>query len=101
MAKTTATKKEFSVEDKLRALHQLQIIDSEIDNLRTVRGGLPLEVQDLEDIVQGLQTRVDKVNDDIAEREEFISGRKIAIDEAKALISKYSKQLDNIKNNRE
>ncbi len=101
MAKKTATKKEFSVEDKLRALHQLQIIDSEIDNLRTVRGGLPLEVQDLEDVIQGLQTRVNKVNDDIAGREEFISGRKIAIDEAKALISKYSKQLDNIKNNRE
>ena len=61
MAKKTATKKEFSVEDKLRALHQLQIIDSEIDNLRTVRGGLPLEVQDLEDVIQGLQTRVNKV----------------------------------------
>ena len=101
MAKKAAATKEFSVEDKLRALHQLQIIDSEIDSIRTVRGELPLEVQDLEDVVQGLETRMNKINEDIAEREEFISGRKIAIDESKALIKKYTKQLDSIKNNRE
>ena len=101
MAKKTAATKEFSVEDKLRALHQLQVIDSEIDTIRTVRGELPLEVQDLEDVVQGLETRMSKINEDIAEREEFISGRKIAIDESKALVKKYTKQLDSIKNNRE
>ena len=101
MAKKAAATKEFSVEDKLRALHQLQIIDSEIDSIRTVRGELPLEVQDLEDVVQGLETRMNKINEDIAEREEFISGRKIAIDESKALVKKYTKQLDSIKNNRE
>lgn len=101
MAKKAAANKEFSVEDKLRALHQLQVIDSEIDTIRTVRGELPLEVQDLEDVVQGLETRMSKINEDIAEREEFISGRKIAIDESKALVKKYTKQLDSIKNNRE
>lgn len=101
MAKKAAATKEFSVEDKLRALHQLQVIDSEIDKIRTVRGELPLEVQDLEDVVQGLETRMSKINEDIAEREEFISGRKIAIDESKALVKKYTKQLDSIKNNRE
>lgn len=101
MAKKAAATKEFSVEDKLRALHQLQLIDSEIDTIRTVRGELPLEVQDLEDVVQGLETRISKINKDIAEREEFISGRKIAIDESKSLVKKYTKQLDSIKNNRE
>lgn len=101
MAKKAAATKEFSVEDKLRALHQLQVIDSEIDTIRTVRGELPLEVQDLEDVVLGLETRINKINEDIAEREEFISGRKIAIDESKALVKKYTKQLDSIKNNRE
>ena len=101
MAKKAAANKEFSVEDKLRALHQLQLIDSEIDTIRTVRGELPLEVQDLEDVVLGLETRISKINEDIAEKEEFISARKIAIDESKALIKKYTKQLDSIKNNRE
>ena len=101
MAKKAAATKEFSVEDKLRALHQLQLIDSEIDSIRTVRGELPIEVQDLEDVVQGLETRINKINEDITEREEFISGRKIAIDESKALVKKYTKQLDSIKNNRE
>lgn len=101
MAKKAAATKEFSIEDKLRALCQLQLIDSKIDKIRTTRGELPLEVQDLEDIVQGLETRMSKINDDITEREEFISGRKIAIDESKALVKKYTKQLDSIKNNRE
>ena len=101
MANKAAANKEFSVEDKLRALHQLQVIDSEIDTIRTVRGELPLEVQDLEDVVLGLESRISKINEDIAEREEFISARKIAIDESKALIKKYTKQLDSIKNNRE
>ena len=101
MAKKAAATKEFSIEDKLRALHQLQVIDTEIDTIRTVRGELPLEVQDLEDVVQGLETRINKINEDISEKEEFISGRKIAIDESRALVKKYTKQLDSIKNNRE
>ena len=79
MAKKAAATKEFSVEDKLKALHQLQVIDSEIDKIRTVRGELPLEVQDLEDVVQGLETRINKINEDIAEREEFISEEKLLL----------------------
>ena len=101
MAKKVATIKEFSVEDKLRALCRLQLIDSEIDKIRTIRGELPLEVKSLEDVVQGLETRINKFNEEITEREEFISGRKISIDESKALVKKYTKQLDSIKNNRE
>ncbi|MGC6429357.1 MAG: zinc ribbon domain-containing protein [Flavobacteriales bacterium] len=95
------TKKEFSVEEKLAALHQLQVIDSEIDKIRTVRGELPLEVQDLEDGVLGLETRVSKINSELEEQENFISKRKLKIDEAKELVKKYTKQLDTIKNNRE
>ena len=101
MAKKAATKKEFSVEDKLRALHLLQVVDSDIDKIRTVRGELPLEVQDLEDEVQGLELRLSKVTEDITNRESFLSGRKLAIEGANTLIKKYKKQLDSIKNNRE
>ena len=63
MAKKKAAKQEFSIEDKLNALHQLQSIDSEIDKIRTVRGELPLEVQDLEDDLKGLETRIGKIDD--------------------------------------
>ena len=62
MAKKKAATKEFSIEDKLNALHQLQTIDSEIDKIRTVRGELPLEVQDLEDDLKGLETRISKID---------------------------------------
>ena len=95
------TNTEFSVEEKLAALHQLQVIDSEIDKIRTVRGELPLEVQDLEDGVLGLETRVSKINSELEEQENFISKRKLKIEEAKELVKKYTKQLDTIKNNRE
>ena len=54
-----------SVEDKLKALHKLQIIDTEIDKIRIVRGELPLEIQDLEDLILGLNTRLDKFNDEL------------------------------------
>ena len=89
MANKKAATKEFSIEDKLKALYQLQIIDSEIDKIRTVRGELPLEVQDLEDDLKGL------------DKEKFVSSRKLAIKEAEELVKKYNKQLASIKNNRE
>jgi len=101
MAKKKAVTTEFSVEDKLHALHQLQSIDSEIDKLRTVRGELPLEVQDLEDDLKGLETRIEKIDADITSKEKFISDRKLAIKEAEELVKKYNKQLGSIKNNRE
>ncbi|MGC6470066.1 MAG: zinc ribbon domain-containing protein [Flavobacteriales bacterium] len=101
MAKKKAATTEFSVEEKLQALHQLQIIDSEIDKIRTVRGELPLEVQDLEDDLKGLETRIEKIDADIADKENFIAKRKLSIKEAEELIKKYNKQLESIKNNRE
>jgi predicted nucleic acid-binding Zn-ribbon protein len=101
MAKKKAVTTEFSVEDKLQALHKLQSIDSEIDKIRTVRGELPLEVQDLEDDLKGLETRIEKIDADITDKESFISKRKLAIKEAEELVKKYNKQLESIKNNRE
>ena len=101
MAKKKAVTTEFSVEDKLQALYKLQSIDSEIDKIRTVRGELPLEVQDLEDDLKGLETRIEKIDADIADKESFISKRKLAIKEAEELVKKYNKQLESIKNNRE
>ena len=101
MAKKKAAKQEFSIEDKLNALHQLQSIDSEIDKIRTVRGELPLEVQDLEDDLKGLETRIGKIDADLEDKEKFVSSRKLAIKEAEELVKKYNKQLGSIKNNRE
>jgi len=95
------TSTEFSIEEKLAALHQLQIVDSEIDKIRTVRGELPLEVQDLEDDVLGLETRLSKIQSELDDQETLISKRKLKIEEATELVKKYTKQLDSIKNNRE
>jgi predicted nucleic acid-binding Zn-ribbon protein len=92
---------EISVEQKLKALYKLQVIDSKIDKLRSVRGELPMEVADLEDEIAGLNTRMDNINNDIKQSEENITANKTKITDAKALIKKYEKQLDNVKNNRE
>lgn len=96
-----ATATEISVEQKLKALYKLQVIDSKIDKLRSVRGELPMEVADLEDEIAGLNTRMDNIKNDIKQSEENISTNKTKIVDAKALIKKYEKQLDNVKNNRE
>lgn len=101
MSKKKTATKEFSIEDKLKALYQLQTIDSEIDKIRTIRGELPLEVQDLEDDLKGIETRFEKINLDLEEKEKFISSRKISIKESEELIKKYNSQLGSIKNNRE
>lgn len=101
MAKKKATTQEFSVEDKLHALHQLQSIDSEIDKIRTIRGELPLEVQDLEDDLKGLETRIAKIDTEIAEKEKFVASRKLSIKDSEELVKKYNNQLGSIKNNRE
>jgi len=92
---------EISVEQKLKALFKLQVIDSKIDKLRSVRGELPMEVSDLEDEIVGLNTRIENIHVDIKTAEEAISTNKTRITDAKALIKKYEKQLDNVKNNRE
>ena len=96
-----ASKKEPTVEEKLRALYDLQLIDSRIDKIRDIRGELPLEVRDLEDDIEGLNTRIEKVNVSLKELEDQISYKKNTIDEAKALIKKYTEQQKNVRNNRE
>jgi len=97
----TATKKEISVADKLDALYQLQKIDSEIDRIKTIRGELPLEVQDLEDELAGLELRVSKVQDEVKEIETEILDRKNAMKDSEAAIAKYKEQQNNVRNNRE
>ncbi|WP_114492960.1 zinc ribbon domain-containing protein [Candidatus Ulvibacter alkanivorans] len=96
-----AKKTEITVEEKLRALYDLQLIDSRIDEIRNVRGELPLEVEDLEDEVAGMNTRLDKLKDELEVFEEDIKGKKNLIEEAKSLIKKYTAQQDNVRNNRE
>jgi len=96
-----AKKKEVSVEDRLRALYDLQLIDSRIDEIRSVRGELPLEVRDLEDEVEGLNTRLQKLDESLANIEEQIKAKKNLMEEAKALIKKYNEQQKNVRNNRE
>jgi len=97
----TATKKETTIESKLDALYQLQLIDSEIDRIRTVRGELPLEVQDLEDELLGLETRISNIQEEIKTLETEVSDRKNATKEAEAAIAKYKEQQNNVRNNRE
>lgn len=96
-----ATTKELSVEDKLRALYDLQLIDSRIDEIRNVRGELPLEVEDLEDEVAGLTTRLDKLKTDLVAIEEQIKSKKNSIEEHQASIKRYAEQQKNVRNNRE
>ena len=96
-----ATIKELSVEDKLRALYALQLVDSKIDEIRNVRGELPLEVEDLEDEVAGLSTRLEKLKSNLETIDEQIKVKKNAIDEHKAAIKKYLEQQKNVRNNRE
>lgn len=92
---------EFSVEDKLKALYELQTVDSAIDNIRRLRGELPLEVQDLEDEIAGLKTRVQNFENELKEFEDAISNKKNEIKESESLIEKYKKQQNNVRNNRE
>ncbi|MFT4899291.1 MAG: putative nucleic acid-binding Zn-ribbon protein [Flavobacteriales bacterium] len=96
-----AKAKEIKVEDKLKALYKLQLVDSKIDKIRIVRGELPLEVQDLEDDVAGLQTRIDKINEEISDLDNTISGKKNLIIDAETGIEKYKGQQNNVRNNRE
>ena len=94
-------KKETTVEEKLKALYDLQVIDSTIDKIRTVRGELPLEVQDLEDEVEGLNIRLEKLTEEVEDLAVEISNRKNSIKDANALIKKYEEQQNKVRNNRE
>lgn len=96
-----ANTKELTVEDKLRALYDLQLIDSRIDEIRNVRGELPLEVEDLEDEVAGLNTRLEKLKGDLEVVENSIRDKKLAIEDHKDAIKRYTKQQEAVRNNRE
>ena len=92
---------DMSVEEKLKALYQLQTMLSEIDKIKTLRGELPLEVQDLEDEVAGLTTRIEKINREIADLKGDVAKKKNEITDAQASVDKYKDQLGNVRNNRE
>jgi len=94
-------KKGISVEAKLRALYAIQLIDSRIDKIHAMRGELPLEVEDLEDDVAGLEARLGNLTGDVKNLSEEIIGKKNGIKNSEALIVKYKEQLNNVKNNRE
>ncbi len=96
-----ASTKETTVAEKLDALYALQKIDSQIDKIRTVRGELPLEVQDLEDEILGLETRISNLQEEAKELETEIADRKIATKEAETSIVKFKEQQNNVRNNRE
>ena len=96
-----ATVKDFSVEEKLTAVLALQKIDSKIDEIKTLKGELPMEVKDLEDDIEGLQVRINNIDAEINSINTFIETKNNAKKDAQALIKKYEKQQDNVKNNRE
>ena len=99
MAKKDPT--DLSVEEKLKTLYQLQTALSSIDEKRALRGELPLEVQDLEDEIEGLTTRVEKIKNEIDEFRRAITQKNGEISDAKASVERYQAQLDDVKNNRE
>ena len=99
MAKKDPT--DLSVEEKLKTLYQLQTALSSIDEKRALRGELPLEVQDLEDEIEGLTTRVEKIKNEIGEFQRAITLKNGEINEAKASVERYKEQLNEVKNNRE
>jgi len=96
-----ANVKEFSVEEKLASLVTLQKIESKLDEIQILKGELPMEVADLEDEIQGLHSRQTRIEEEINGVTDFIQQRKDAIKEAEALVKKYDKQSENVKNNRE
>lgn len=100
-AKIKESKVDASVEGKLKSLYELQLIDSKIDRLRTIRGELPLEVSDLEDTVAGLETRLTNVKEEVADLERQYEEKRQAIKDFQANIKKYEAQQNKVRNNRE
>ncbi|WP_153796127.1 zinc ribbon domain-containing protein [Foetidibacter luteolus] len=96
-----AAVKDYSVEEKLSALVRLQKIDSKLDEIQVLKGELPMEVSDLEDEIQGLTNRKNRIEEEINGISDFIEQKKEAIKEADALVKKYEKQSQNVKNSRE
>ena len=96
-----AAVKEFSIEEKLSALVLLQKVDCKLDEIQVLKVELPMEVKDLEDEIEGLHARQTRVEEEINGIQEFIAQKKEGIKDAEALVKKYEKQSDNVKNNRE
>ena len=97
----TKQEKEMTVEERLKALYSLQTLLSKVDKIKTLRGELPLEVQDLEDEVARLETRIQNFKNDIDSYGEGINMQKRVMAEAEALIQKYTEQQNNVQNNKE
>jgi len=97
----TKTEEELKNEKRLSALYSLQLIDSQIDKIKIIRGELPLEVEDLEDEIAGLETRMVKFSQEIEDLEKMISDKKSVIVESQTLIKKYEEQQMKVRNNRE
>jgi uncharacterized protein len=97
----TAEVSEMPVEEKLRILYELQQIDSKTDEIKTLRGELPLEVQDLEDEIAGLETRFQNLKSEVEQLNDQVSKKKIEIKNSQGLIVKYEEQQKNVRNNRE
>ena len=96
-----AAVKDYSVEEKLASLVRLQKIDSKLDEIKILKGELPMEVSDLEDEIQGLTSRKNRIEEEINGITEFIEQKKHAIKDADALVKKYEKQSEAVKNSRE
>ena len=94
----TKEKKELTVEERLKAVYDLQTLLSEIDRIKTLRGELPLEVKDLEDDIEGLKTRIAKFKEEAEELRKSVSTKKIEIQQAQAEIAKYSELQFNVRN---
>ena len=92
---------DYSMQEKILALYELQKIDSKIDEINKIKGELPLEVQDLEDELAGLNTRIEHINGEIEELNALTKQRKREVDQAKILIGNYKEQQNNVRNNRE
>ena len=92
---------DYSMQEKILALYELQKIDSKIDQINKVKGELPLEVQDLEDEMAGMKTRIDHINGEIEELNALTKQRKREVDQAKIMIGNYKEQQNNVRNNRE
>ncbi len=99
--KNKAAEVDYSMEEKIMALYELQQIDSKIDEINKIKGELPLEVQDLEDEIAGLRTRIANIGGEIEELNGLTRQRKREVEEANALIAKYEEQQNNVRNNRE
>jgi uncharacterized protein len=93
--------KEVSIQEKLKMLYELQTVASEIDKINTLRGELPLEVQDLEDEIVGLKTRIANLTEELKSLNLTIGTKKTEIKDSKSKIDKYKEQQDNVRNNRE